>query len=272
MLPCAATGRSAGASVSAYSTKFGRGADLDYFYAVGQGHIVGHRRVTALGHNPDVDSGPEDMWDGGGLYPWMSAATALEVVSSSANDTAAGTGARTIVVAGLDASWNEVTKAVILNGTTPVAIAAPNLYRVQLMSITSAGSGRVNAGDITLRDAGAGTTRGVISAGYGISRQAQYTVPLGYFLNVLSVFACINRPSSTRDGTIATFVQSPAGFYRMPFEISVAPTPYRHDFVPPVPLTLPEKTDFGLRCNYVSATNTDITAAWMGVLVKDTKR
>lgn len=65
--------------------------------AIGFGQVPGYRRITALGNNPDVDTGiHEDIWTGGGLYPWMTAATSLEIVSDSANDTAAGTGARTV--------------------------------------------------------------------------------------------------------------------------------------------------------------------------------
>lgn len=82
----------------------------DFLQAVAYGQVPGYRRVTALGNNPDVDSGtvPEDIWAGGGAYPWMTGATALEIVSSSANDAAAGTGARTVTINGLDINYAEV--------------------------------------------------------------------------------------------------------------------------------------------------------------------
>lgn len=81
----------------------------DFLIAVGLGQVPGYRRITALGNNPDVDTaGPEDVWSGGGLYPWMTTATALEIVSDSASDTSAGTGARTVLVNGLDANFVEV--------------------------------------------------------------------------------------------------------------------------------------------------------------------
>lgn len=69
-----------------------------WLQAIGFAQVPGYRRITALGNNPDVDSAavPEDIWSGGGAYPWMTGATSLEIVSSSANDTAAGTGARTV--------------------------------------------------------------------------------------------------------------------------------------------------------------------------------
>jgi hypothetical protein len=82
----------------------------DFLQAVGLGQVPGYRRVTAIGNNPDLDTAtlPEDIWSGGGQYPWMTGATALEVVSDSANDAAAGTGARTVTINGLDINYAEV--------------------------------------------------------------------------------------------------------------------------------------------------------------------
>lgn len=81
----------------------------DFLMAVGLGQVPGYRRVTALGNNPDVDTAAaEEVWAAGGLYPWLTGATALEIVSDSANDASAGTGAHTVVINGLDINYAEV--------------------------------------------------------------------------------------------------------------------------------------------------------------------
>lgn len=238
----------------------------DYFSQIGFGLVPNLTRITALGNNPDVDTGslPEDIWTGGGAYPWMTAATALEIVSSDANDAAAGTGARTVSISGLDINYVAVTQVVTLNGTTAVAIPS-SLFRINSALIMSAGSGKVNAGTLTIRDSGAGTTRAIIPLGYGITRQSIYTVPAGSTLQIISQFLGFNKTSaSSRFATFATFIQSSAGFYRMPLEITIGDEPpYRHDGIPGV--ILPEKTDFALRCTFVSNDNSDLTAAWLGV-------
>ncbi len=239
----------------------------EYYADVGFGLIANHRRVTALGNNPDIDAGPEDVWSGGGLYPWMTGATALEIVSASADDASAGTGARTVLINGLDAAWAEVAQTVTLNGVTAVAIPA-SLYRINGAVIMSAGTGGVNAGALTIRDAGGGTTRALIPLGYGITRQSQFTVPAGYTLQVISSLFSINRPSTARDATVAVFFQTSTGVVRLPLELSVDGNPYRHDGVPGI--IVPEKTDFGFRCTYVSAANTDLTAAWLGIMKLNT--
>jgi len=246
-------------------TTLGLGDVID----VGFGIIGNARRVTALGANPDIDTGAaEDMWSVGGLYQWMAAPTSIEVFSSNANDTAAGTGARSIIINALDANYNEVAQTITLNGGT---VAVPSqVLRINSALIASAGSGKINAGDIVIRDAGAGTTRAVIPAGYGITRQSQFTVPAGWTLQVISILLCFNRvAASSRFGTFATFFQSSAGFYRMPLEITISDdSPYRHDGIPGITVT--EKTDFGMRCTFVSNDNSDATAAWLGIMRKNT--
>lgn len=245
---------------------------VDFYTAVGMGmYGTGIRRVTALGNNPDVDTVtlPEDIWPGGGAYPWKTAAGAMEVVSTSAADAAAGTGARTVLVQGLDASYLEISETVTLNGLTAVALVNSYL-RINSALITSAGTGKVNAGDISIRDSGAGTTRSIIPLGYGITRQAVFTVPAAHTLSIHSQLYCINRQTGVgRFATFANFIQSPNGFYRQPLEISIGDEPpYRHDGIPGIVLT--EKTDFALRCTALSADNTDLTAAFLGLLFKNT--
>lgn len=242
----------------------------EFYDSVGLGLVSGASRVAALGNNPDVDTAAvEDVWSGGGTYPWMTGATSLEIVSDSANDAAAGTGARTVLVNGLDANYATVAQTVTLDGLTPVALPT-QLFRINSALIMSAGSGKVNAGTLTVRNAGGGTTRAVIPVGYGITRQAVYTVPAGKTLAINSQMFCINRTGGvSRYATFANFIQTSTGFYRMPLELSLSErAPYRHDGLPSI--IIGEKTDYAFRCTSVSNDNTDVTAAFLGVLIDNT--
>lgn len=244
---------------------------MDFYTSVGLGLVPGVRRVTALGSNQDVDQGtlPEDVWSVGGAYPWMTAATSLEVVSTSASDAAAGVGARTILIAGLDINYVEVSQTITLNGLTPVVVPT-QLFRINSILIMSAGATKVNVGDINIRDAGAGTVRGQVPVGFGISRQAVYTVPAGNTLSVHSIlFAQTRSGGVERNVTMATLFQSPNGFYRMPLEISVSQlTPYRHDGDPGI--ILAEKTDFAIRVLAASSNDSSVTAAFLGTMYANT--
>lgn len=239
---------------------------MDYYAAVGANIVPGTTPVFTFGNNPDIDAGPEDIWGGDGLYPWLTGATALEMVSDSAADAAAGTGARTVTINALDINFAEVTLTVTLNGVTPVALAS-NVYRINAVTVATAGSGGVNTGTLTLRNTGAGTTRATVPAGVGRSRGSYYTVPAGKTLMLNYLFYCINAPSSVRDATLAVYTRNTGtanSSFMLASEASVDGNPFQRLIIPPAPLF--EKTDIIIRCTYVSATNTNITAAWGGVL------
>lgn len=40
----------------------------DSLSAAALGQIPGRRTDTVSGHNPDIDAGPEDIWEGGGTW------------------------------------------------------------------------------------------------------------------------------------------------------------------------------------------------------------
>jgi hypothetical protein len=242
----------------------------DYLVQVGFGQIPGHIRAVALGRAIAVAAAPADVWNGQGtaLYPWLTVATALELVSSSAQDGPAGTGAASVTVVGLNAAYVQVTQTVALNGVGAVALPTP-LFRINSIFIASKGAaavtfGATNVGLITLRDAGAGTARGFISVGIGISQQTVFTVPAGKTLQVDSQFGCVDQPSAAKDFTFNTYIQSPAGIFRLPGSFSVDGTPFSLPGLPGI--ILAEKMDFCYRITAVSGAGNSYTVSWLGVL------
>jgi len=251
-----------------------RGFNIEeYLIAVGFGLVPGITRFTLLGNNPDVDqaSVPEHIWHPGGLYPWPAAAVSLEVVSSSIEDAAGGTGASSVAWGLLNGSHVSSTVSTALNGTTPVALSGTWL-RVNSGVTNGKGSGAAvsrafNAGDITLRVAGGGTVLAVIPAGKGILRQTIFTVPAGFTAQIISNYIGFNRGTgggTTRYLTASTYTQTSLGLARLPIDLSCNGEPYRHDGIPGI--VLPEKTDFALEILSVSSDNSDVTAASLGVL------
>lgn len=102
----------------------------------------------------------------------------LEIVSSSASDAAAGTGARTANVHLLDGSNVETVQAVTLNGTTAVALTGGPYRNVNKIWAATAGSGGTNAGTLTVRTAGgAGTNRGQVPVTRSVSNGLCYQIP-----------------------------------------------------------------------------------------------
>lgn len=184
--------------------------------AIAHGQSPGHVQFVIRGLVQNIWAGHAEgaVWAVGGEYPWPSAAQTLEAVSSSSADTAAGTGARSILIQGLDASWNQQQQVVALSGATPAAIPGTWL-RVNNLIVFGAGSGGRNAGTINVRIAGAGTTLRVIplfhDRGTGISLDGIYTVPTGHLLylndailDVHNILGSVNYNVEVRDNRLPT--------------------------------------------------------------------
>lgn len=153
---------------------------------VARGQIPGHRVIHVFGHNPDVDDDVEaTVWPvPGSLLGHPASPTIMKISSSSANDTAAGTGARTVRVLGINGTGGYAEEIVTLNGQT--AVNTVHTYdAIETMTVLTAGTGNVNAGTIY---AGTGTvTSGVpavpysaIGVGDNTSLVGHWTCPTGY--------------------------------------------------------------------------------------------
>ena len=113
-------------------------------------------------------------------------ASALGLASTSANDTSGGTGARTVRVIGLSASYAVQTEDVTLSGQTKVTTSS-TFIAVNGLYVLTAGSGGANAGHVYVADDGDTFTAGVPTApylvleeGWNVAAPGTYTIPDGY--------------------------------------------------------------------------------------------
>jgi len=245
---------------------------MSFFDTVGAmvGSFPGASVANVIGINNDIDTGtvPEDITCQGGSYTFLAAASALEVVSDSANDTAAGTGAQTVSMTLLDASLNQVaTITVSLNGTTPVAIPGGAIYlRCNNLICGDGGSGEFNAGLILLRVAGAGATIACISPGKGRAQQAIYTVPAGR--SALSFHNKVSMIRATAAGlaTVELRTRRPGGVWvcRNTIQVTTDNWDVSNPFMPPL---IAEKNDIRFVCTEVSNNNTSIQAVLQMLII-----
>lgn len=145
-----------------------------------------NQRAVIMGHNPACTTGEESVAVQSALVAHPSAATALEVASSSADDTSAGTGARTIRIYGLDSDYAWQTADATMNGQTAVTVATTFLH-VYGAEVLTAGTGGKNAGIISVADDGVTWASGAPSAytssyahiavGDQVSRNGWFMVP-----------------------------------------------------------------------------------------------
>jgi hypothetical protein len=153
----------------------------NYGIAIANNEIAGSSQVEKFGKNPDLDTGVrEDLIAQGGTWIPPTSASTYNFVSSSASDTAAGVGARTMTIYGLNGSYAEVSETLTLNGTTNVTTV--NSYFIILRAVVNTvGTSDTNVGNITSVATGGGTPVGIsILATKGQSQFGIYQVPAGY--------------------------------------------------------------------------------------------
>ena len=120
----------------------------------------------------------------------------IEIDGASATDTAAGAGARAVLVKGLDTSFNKIEETITTLGTTPVESSSVLWTFVNEMTISSVGANLTSAGVLTLLDDAAGGSLGQIDAGQVRMQNCMWKVPAGhtgyihgFWYNVLAVAA-----------------------------------------------------------------------------------
>jgi len=118
----------------------------------------------------------EDIWDGGGTYPYPT--TAAITTISTASNSAPLQGADVEVI-GLDTNWDIVTETVTLDAgdtttLTAITTALKRVFSIRLLENV------VAAVDIKLTDVSGLTTYCIITAGFNKSQMAMYTIPSGY--------------------------------------------------------------------------------------------
>lgn len=161
-----------------------RGTTEEFGLQVARGQIPYHKSNFKFGFNPDIDDSLETVWSKGGLYTYLSSATALYISSSSTADTSAGTGARTVKVSGLDSNYDEVSVTVTLNGQSGVSLGT--FIRVNRIEVLTAGSGGANAGNLHVGSEASptvgvpATTYAYVTAGDNQTLMALWTVPRNY--------------------------------------------------------------------------------------------
>lgn len=239
---------------------------------IARGLVRGASVIHKFGRNPSVGGAPETIWEQGGVYTYLTVASTVYVSGADAQDSAAGTGARTVTVQGLDANYNAIEETLTVDG----AVSTKSFLRIFRAFVASAGSLLTNKGDVLVSTgaSGGGTVLAKIATigtgtvyGQGQTNLALYTIPAGktgYLTNwnvgVGAYNDSVTANLYTRevgDGLVfrtRDIMDIPGGLHQRMYQ---------------VPFTLPEKTDIEVRA--IASTGTTISSTF-DIVLFDTPR
>lgn len=228
---------------------------FDYELAVTKGQVPGSTIRTVAGHNPLVGAAEKHLWGHTADMVFPTAAESWEVLSDNAADTFGGTGAEIILITYLDDNHNVQTVIKNLNGVTPVALNADH-FRPDSSAIILSGTGRKNAGTITIRDVAVpANVRQIILPELSNSQDGFFTVPAGF--TAVSMRTVFTYGKNNDGSAVAKFVifgtNTEITTPRFPFYQNVAEFNVKGQFA------VPEKTDIFLAGTSANP-NKDVTA------------
>ena len=211
---------------------------MPYLFDIAEGNVSNHTAIIVNGHNPDVGTSDETIWQEGGAYAWPTSAAQLTVSSSDANDDSGGSGAETVTVYGLDEDYEEINETVTLDGQT--GVTTTNSYlRIQSLQVASAGATGSNEGIVyigtgEITDGKPATVYGLIAIGHNRSEHGWWTVPAG------NTFYMVQGDASTdsNKGTeIDFYIRESGGLFTLRYNIHL----FSGNAV--VPFTMPFKVE-----------------------------
>ena len=158
----------------------------DFALEVAKGKVVGHTSPILAASNVDLDIGTETIWKHTGLWTPMPTPSTISLVSDDSNDTVLGSGARTILVTGVDGAGAAQLEIVDLNGTTPV-VTTSVWGGINPSLVVAAGVATFNTGNVTFTDTTGGGVQTIIGVADSLSNALIYHVPVGstYYLKQL---------------------------------------------------------------------------------------
>ena len=231
---------------------------------IASGRAIRHSHINKFGFNDGVGTSWEPLQVGSATFTYPTTAAVASAVSTSSNDTSAGTGARTLSIQGLDENYNQYTETVSLNGTGAVTTTG-TFIRLFRARVETAGSAERAVGDIAISVGG--NTLATLDPEYdNQTLQAVYTIPKGHKGYLIRMQA-----TSTKDNKAAM-----VGLFARPngtgsvFSVKQLIEVYRNSVVVdfPVPLEFNEMTDIELRGLNLNSGNVSIGGTFDLILVK----
>lgn len=244
---------------------------------------VERKGLRIYGHRANVDAGvTTDIWHGTVLlYPgWLQSPEPLRIrAGGNANDTANGSGARSVVLLPHDADFNWIDDRSVVLETAGAAASAPTaqpfIRCTQAFVLTSGAyangaNNGANVGRIVIETV-SGTEVCAIDPNDGQSESSMFTVPRGHSLWLDTALVAVDTVNQA--ATIQMFQRPNADLVSAPVssrQSVITVTGVDSPFVVSTDYSLrfPEKTDLWWRATAGPTNNNAIAVQYKGLLLK----
>lgn len=169
-----------------------------------RGAITDHISRIIEGRNPAVGASLEGIWQQGGPFIFPTTSETVRVkVGGNAADAAAGAGAQSVTVQGIDENLDFVTEDITLNvdGTLASAATTAKYFRVNDCFVKDVGTyGGANTGNIVIENTTSTQILANLGAGISESRMLKWSVRNGYSLFIAGFYALVEgtKPATIR--------------------------------------------------------------------------
>lgn len=236
-----------------------QGAYEPFDVQVARNQIMGHSTVNIYGFQGSVSTTNIPIWEGASAYTYPVAATTMNLASSV--NTGSDLSGTTILIQGLDADYALQSETLALTGTTAV-VTTKSYLRINSMSVTAGAP----TGVITLKNLTNTVTYAQISALFGRTQMAIYTVPAGYTFYLSRIDAYTSANGSSADWIQYRNVATTASGVTTLSQQAPFTNTYHAQRVMPRPFA--EKTDIQLQAK-TSANTYVVSIAAEGYLIKN---
>jgi hypothetical protein len=225
--------------------------NLPFGMAVAKGWVNGVSGMAKFGRNPLASSAAEDVWDGGGLYTWLSNGQGVTVASTSKGDIFE------MSVFGLDSDGAEIIETFDLDGDSDVTLT--NTYwRMNRAKVHYPTTDTTNTGTITFTSTDS-TVMAQIQPGMGQTLMAIYTIPANRTGIITDADLRMGAASKTANGRL--FMRDSTGAWQVKHTIEVVEGEAMHEwsYFPEIPALTDVRWEVALAAGQTNEVSADFT-------------
>lgn len=245
---------------------------IEQSLSISRGDITGASPFGAYGKKVTAGAESTSMLWANGIWtlPNQTTGEQFRIVSSSANDTALGTGIRSLHLHYLDNELNPMEEGGTLsNGTTPVLTVATNIRFLQCAHVQTIGSLKQAAGTIAFTNLANTKTYNELDAGELRCSSSLRMVPKGKRAVVYGLIggSISGSAQASTQINIATSYFGGHDYTSLEILVPIGTVGVQDNSVTynmPIPLTAPEGTLIGMTCSTTKAAT--IIGDWFGWL------